>query len=538
MRIRAGRRAAAAIVGLALLSAGSSPSTRGQKKIRAEDMSAWLEFLSARELEGRNAPSRAYDIAARYVALEARRIGLRPLLPGGEWMQPVPIEVSTVSPAKSRLRVRGPEGERDFAFPQAFGLSPRLGGEGRWGGGVVFIPALPAADLEAALAAAAVSWSGKIVLAPAPSSAAAASAAVLTRFLRAKGAAGLLTVVALERDRRLADLGLSFDVQQRVRFPSLDTTGAGSAPAAVPSAAFIQVEVRRDAGAALLGLSRAELDALGDGPGAGPIREMPGRSLEIVIGFDVRMTSAPNVIGWLEGSDPGRRGEYVVISSHLDHLAPREGRILPGADDDGSGVVAMLSVAKALAAERPRRSIIFLWNAAEEDGLVGAYHFVQHCPVPVDKISADLNLDMISRNDPGRIYLIGSDILSSELDRSLRLQNERFVGLKLDDAYASPSHPDRFFFRSDHYPFIRCGIPAVWFFCGTTPDYHQDGDAFERADLAKAARVARLVFRVAMDIGDKPGLLKLDRHPQVRSRGAHNMKVAWIGAGPSPARGK
>jgi Zn-dependent M28 family amino/carboxypeptidase len=100
-------------------------------------------------------------------------------------------------------------------------------------------------------------------------------------------------------------------------------------------------------------------------------------------------------------------------------------------------------------------------------------------------------------------------------------------GLRLDYAYEAPGHPDRFFFRSDQYPYIRYGIPGVWFFCGTTDDYHQEGDVASKADYVKMEKVAELVFLVARDIANKPGLLELDLHPEVKTRGPENMKVAW-----------
>jgi hypothetical protein len=540
------RLGAVLLIGLFLLPGLLPAQSRGLKFIRAEDMRGWLEVLSAREFEGRNSPSTAYNISARYVATEARRIGLKPLLPGGEWFQPVPVEVTTISAAKSRLRVVSPAGEQAFAFPQAFGVNPRGAAEGTFSGGLVFLsplPSLPAADLEKALDAAGVEWRGKMVLAMAaaapttvpagPAPASASSAAVLARFLRGRGAAGLVTVIAPEREKKLVERGLWFDVSERLRFPSVDTSIPGfvaPAPPAsqAPPAPFVQAEVRHETGAAMLGLPRAELDALFAAPPASvSVKAMPGRTVELAVYFDVRTTTTPNVVGWAEGSDPRLRDEYVVISSHIDGLGVREGRILPGADDDGSGTVGMLSLAKAVLAERPRRSVVFLWNTCEEDGLVGAYHFVQHSPVPVERISANLNLDMISRNDPGMIYLIGSNKLSSELDRSFRRQNERSVRMKLDYTYESPTHPDRFFFRSDQYPFIRYGIPGVWVFCGTTPDYHQEADSFERADLAKAEKATKLVYLVAMEIGSQSALLKLDLNPEITTRGAHNMIINW-----------
>lgn len=556
--VRLRRLCGALLVGLMFLPGFVSAQSRGLKLIRAEDMRGWLEFLAAREFEGRNSPSTAYNIAARYVALEAKRIGLKPLLPGGEWFQPVPVEVTTISPAKSRLRLIGPAGEQTFAFPQAFGASPRGAVEGAVSGGLIFLaplPALPAAELEKALGAAAADWRGKMVVTMASAvpaagpggSPAASPAFVLTRFLRGRGAGGLVTVITAEREKRLAEMGLGFDVSERLRFPSVDTSIPGITPATPPasgvpvpgtsSAPFFQAEVRRETGAALLGLSRAELEAVSSAPASDvSAREMPGRALELALYFDVRTTATPNVVGWVEGSDAKLKDEFLVISSHIDHLAVREGRIFPGADDDGSGTVGMLSLAKAIVAERPRRSVVFLWNTAEEDGLIGAYHFVQHSPVPAAKISANLNLDMISRNDPGLIYLIGSNKLASGLDQSFHRQNERSVRLKLDYTYESPAHPDRFFFRSDQYPFIRYGIPGVWVFCGTTPDYHQEADAFEKADLVKAEKVTKLVYLVAMDIGGQPGLLKLDLHPEITSRGAHNMRINW--QRPQPPAGK
>ena len=258
-----------------------------------------------------------------------------------------------------------------------------------------------------------------------------------------------------------------------------------------------------------------------------PPRALPGRSADVEVFFEARRTATSNVVAWLPGSDPKLRDEYVLIGSHHDHNPPREGRVLPGADDNASGAVGMLSLARALVAERPKRSVIFVWHTAEERGLVGAYYFVQHSPVPVEKISAVLNLDMISRNDPNAIYLIGSNRISSELDASLRQMNDRHVGMTLDYKYEDPGEPNRFFFRSDHYPYIRYGIPAVWLFCGTTEDYHREGDVEEKADYAKMEKVVRLAYLVAMDVGNKPALLQLDRHPQIKVRGAHNMKVIW-----------
>jgi hypothetical protein len=532
---------------LAALVGQLAAQSRGLKAIRDEDMKAHLEFLAAKEFAGRNAPSAGLDIASRYIALVAQRAGLKPLLPGGSYLQDIPVEVTTISAAKSRLRIISAASEQTFTFPQAFGTSPRGAVEGAGAGGLVFVgslPALPAAELEKSLAELPVDFRGKIAVVltvppPPATKPGGAAAVVLTRFLRAKGALGLISAITLEREKNLAEKGLSFDIQERLRFPDVETGIPGAAPAAPPASSaaqpqlqlpFYQVEVRHDAAAAILGISRAEIEKMFAAAGekqAVTAKEIAGRMAEIALYTDTRRTTTPNVVGWIEGSDPKLKGEYIVIGSHHDHNPVREGRVYPGADDDGSGTVAMLELVEAIRLGRPKRSVIFVWHTAEEKGLIGAYYFVQHSPVPVEKISADLNLDMISRNEANMIYLIGSNKLSSELDRSIQAMNARFVKFKLDYTYESPTHPERFFFRSDHYPYIRYGVPGVWFFCGTTPDYHQETDTVERADFGKAEKAAKLVYLVALDIGNRPSLLKLDLNPEVTTRGAHNMKINW-----------
>jgi hypothetical protein len=129
-----------------------------------------------------------------------------------------------------------------------------------------------------------------------------------------------------------------------------------------------------------------------------------------------------------------------------------------------------------------------------------------------------------------------------ELDKALHDVNDRYTRLKLDYTYQEPSHPDRFFFRSDHYPYLRYGIPAVWIFCGTTDDYHQPTDTEDRADYAKFERVTKLVYYATLEIGNRPGLLKLDVDPRITARGKANMQINWQAArsatGLSPSSSK
>jgi hypothetical protein len=534
------------LLGILVLWLAAGVSLNGQsqgiKAIRADSMMFHLKFLGSVEFRGRNAPSAELDIASKYIALTAERLGLKPLLPGGSFYQNVPVEVTSVSAATSALRLTTDGAEQRFLFPRAFGVG-RLTSDGIAAGSIVF--------LGLGVSAPRLNWDdigdtnlkGKVAvildvslpkehpLKPEQNRRLLMGRAAAARE---KGAVAVVTVINEERESRLAQTNLPFDAQDRSRFLDIELAAGTAAPAAAPPLPFFQVDVRHDTAAAILGITRGEINQMFTDIRQGkrvPVREWAGRRLEIAVHFETRRAESPNVVAWLEGRDPELKKEYVVISSHTDHLEVRDGRVFPGSDDNASGAVGMLAIAQGLRVERPKRSIIFVWNTAEEKGLLGSYYFVQHCPVPPEKISANLNLDMISRNDPGQIYLIGSNKLSSELDKSIQAMNARRIGLRLDYTFQDPGHPERFFFRSDQYPYIRYGIPGVWFFCGTTEDYHREGDIEEKADYQKMEKVARLVYLVAMDIGNKPALLKLDLNPEVTKRGKDNMRLDWQQAG-------
>ncbi|MCJ7563164.1 MAG: M28 family peptidase [Candidatus Aminicenantes bacterium] len=534
------------------MAVSASAQSKGLKSITAEAMKPPMKFLSAKEFRGRSAPSADLTIASKYIALQAERIGLKPLMPNGSYFQDVPVEVTTMSPAKSYLRLLSGGGEQKFYFPQSFTTNVRTGGEWAAAGGLVFIGSVLSGAEPKWDDSLGIDLRGKFAVVlevPLPASetaqrtGAAGALFARTRVLREKGAIGLITIIGRERENNLIQKGLVFDVSERLRFLDVDTVNpmppatpqpTGAQPQATiqaaPAAPFYTAEVRHEAGAAILGVSRAELDQMFNAMGQGqpvPAKALEGKLVDIAVVFQQRKDATPNIVAYLPGSDSQLKNEYIVIGSHHDHNPPREGRIFPGADDNISGGAAMLEIAKALMIERPKRSVIFVWHTAEERGLVGAYYFVQHSPVPVEKISANLNLDMVSRNDPNGIYLIGSNKLSTEFDKSIHDMNSRYVGLKLDYKYEDPGEPSRFFFRSDQYPYIRYGIPGVWFFSGTTEDYHRETDVEGKCDYGKMVKVTKLAYAVAMNLGNKPGLCKLDINPEITTRGKHNMKIVW-----------
>jgi Zn-dependent M28 family amino/carboxypeptidase len=215
----------------------------------------------------------------------------------------------------------------------------------------------------------------------------------------------------------------------------------------------------------------------------------------------------PNVVAVIRGSDPQLRDEYVVFSAHMDHVgigtADATGdSIYNGADDDASGTAALVEVAEAFAtlAEPPARSLLFLAVSGEEKGLLGSRYFSEHPTVPLESIVANINVDMIARNAPDSVVVIGQEYSSlGPLVQTVASENTS-LGLTV---VPDPWPEERFFFRSDHFNFARKEIPALFFFAGVHEDYHQPSDEVDKIDADKAARVARLIFRTAYAIADE-----------------------------------
>lgn len=230
-------------------------------------------------------------------------------------------------------------------------------------------------------------------------------------------------------------------------------------------------------------------------------------------GPEVEESFPPNVVALLPGSDPQLRGEYVILSAHFDHVGigrPVNGdSIYNGADDNASGTAALVEVAKAFAslAEPPRRSILFLHVSGEEHGLLGSRWYSDNPTVPIGQIIANINVDMISRNAPDSIVVIGKNYstLGSVVDAAGARQPE--LGLTVsDDLWPQ----ERFFYRSDHFNFARLEIPSLFFFSGVHEDYHRPSDTVDRIDPDKAARVARLIFYTVQDIANEPARPRWD----------------------------
>ena len=243
-----------------------------------------------------------------------------------------------------------------------------------------------------------------------------------------------------------------------------------------------------------------------------------------------------NVLAYIEGSD--KANEVLVITSHLDHIGVEEdGQINNGADDDGSGTVAMMEIAEAFVQAKedgngPRRSVLFLHVSAEEKGLLGSKYYTDNPIYPLTNTVANLNIDMIGRVDslnieqPDYIYLIGSDILSEDLHDVSEKANQDYVGLTIDYRYNDPTtlvyefgrwRENRYYYRSDHYHFIKNNIPAIFYFNGTHKDYHAPTDTVEKINYALLEKRTRLIFHTAWEIVNREERLTLKEDSEVPS---------------------
>jgi len=252
---------------------------------------------------------------------------------------------------------------------------------------------------------------------------------------------------------------------------------------------------------------------------------------DIVLGLQkqTQFLQSSDVLGFLEGGD--LKDQLLIISAHYDHLGKKDSIIYFGADDDGSGTVSVLELAAAFsrakaAGKGPRRSILFLANSGEEKGLWGSEFYTDHPLYPLNKTTADLNIDMIGRKDPNRkqgdsnnyIYIVGDDKLSSDLHSITVAVNKKYTSLELDYKFNDPKDPTRIYFRSDHYNFARKGVPVIFYFDGIHPDYHMPTDTPDKINYDLMVKRTQLVFYTAWEMANRENMLRRDLPPVKEER--------------------
>ncbi len=237
-------------------------------------------------------------------------------------------------------------------------------------------------------------------------------------------------------------------------------------------------------------------------------------------GFAPKLNDSENIWAFIKGTE--KPDEILVISAHYDHVGTKNGEVYNGADDDGSGTVALLEIAQAFMQAKkdgygPKRSILFLHVTGEEHGLHGSRYYSENPLFPLKNTVADINIDMIGRRDTlhpdtnNYVYVIGSDRLSSELHTINEEVNAKYTNLTLDYKYNDRNDPERIYYRSDHYNFAKKGVPAIFFFNGVHDDYHMPSDTPDKIEYDALAKRAQLAFVLAWELANRDEKIVVDK---------------------------
>lgn len=232
------------------------------------------------------------------------------------------------------------------------------------------------------------------------------------------------------------------------------------------------------------------------------------------------LPDSENIWAFIEGSE--KPNEILVISAHYDHVGVKNGDVYNGADDDGSGTVALLEIAEAFQKAKkdghgPKRSIMFLHVTGEEHGLLGSSYYSANPLFPMENTITDINIDMIGRRDEAHansnnyVYVIGADRLSTDLDNITTVANKKYVQMELDYKYNDLADPNHFYERSDHYNFAKHGVPSVFIFNGVHADYHKKTDTPDKIEYDALAKRAQLAFTMAWELANRENRPVVDK---------------------------
>lgn len=506
-----------------------SPAVRAAQTITARQMSDYLHFIASDEMEGRDTPSRGLDLTAKFLATMLSRWGFKPAGDNGTFFQKIALKRDIIDRANTSIEINN----QRFKFGEDF---IRLSGNST---GAMTAPVVYAGngwmiksknlnpyqgiDVKGKLIAVYGEGNpagGSIV--PLPEGVAVSDLtgqrgtdwADAATYARMNGAAGVILLPSQFLRERWNDVLQSMGGSRVTveKFAQSPTSPARTIPSVfIASEKLANALFSGEAGNPLSGTAKNTFDLSAN------------KTIKFNVAVKPEILWTQNVVGIWEGSDPVLKNEMVAIGAHYDHVgtnpnAPGQDKIWNGADDDGSGTTAVLAIAEALseAPKRPKRSILLVWHAGEEKGLWGSQYFTSYPTVDLKSVVAQLNIDMIGRSrkesdtnpknkdlsGENAVYVIGSQMMSSQLGKTVADVNNAYLKLAYDFRYDDPKDPNRFFFRSDHFNYAVKGIPIAFWFDGVHEDYHQPGDEADKIDYQKMEKVTRTIFLTMWELAD------------------------------------
>lgn len=490
-----------------------APNFGNTDGVTAKQLKEYLTFIASDELEGRDTPSRGLDIAAMFIAQHLASWGIKPAGDNGSYFQKVPLRMNKIDPVATRLDLNGQTFSYGTDFLSSFNPAEVAAS------GVVFAGngwVIKSKNIDPYQG---ISVKDKIVVVV-------NSLPKGVTFQDLKGPAGgdwFSPPLYAQQNGAKAVLTFSnFSTManwEAIRWGQQDkgnvAYGKPDTTITIPSITMSpKLMATLFAGEKFSAGNLFNKVATGDALESFDLK--PEKRVRISVGVKSQDIHTQNVVGILEGTDPVLKNEYVAIGAHYDHVgmnpfSTNPDKIWNGADDDGSGTVSVLNIAEAFAkgAQKPKRSILFIWHAGEEKGLWGSDYFTSNPTVPITSIITELNIDMIGRYQapgeenhpqnkrlpkPGEVFTIGSKMMSTELGEISDSVNKGFLNLNFNLTYDGPDHPDQFFYRSDHFNYAKRGIPIIFYMDGDHADYHQPSDSVEKINFEQMEKVARTIM--------------------------------------------
>jgi len=471
--------------------------------IDTNDLKFHLNFLASDDFKGRLTPSPELKLASAYLASLSDHYKLSTIMPDSSYYQEIALRTLILNDV-STLKLKTGSETLTMTYPSDF--SPRGSSlvSVKHSSGIVFLGYGFQSQDRNWDDLGAVDFKGKAVVILDPvlpddhvlrGPETRMSLRSRAEVLISKGASLVIKVIDDNRENWFVENKSSFDLWSASQMQEMDK-GAETTGSCI-------LDIRQEAAAAILGIGIPELKQLIDGLKRGEqqkVFEVKKHNLEASIIVDEFESSTRNVLAVIEGSDPGLKDEFIVVGAHYDHIGSGEGNIYNGANDNGSGTVALIELAEALSANPPARSVILAWFTGEEQGLWGSEYMAAYPPVPIELIKACINLDVISGKDLEKITVIGNMQEFPSLNESILSIAENDFGIRADYMDDNPRMKEFFYTHSDQYPFILKGIPSVWL--GAESDeqehIHKSSDIVDNICFEKVLLVTQFSYLLTM----------------------------------------